>query len=533
MDIVYVIHQFEAENEDEITLRIGDPVIVLERDDGFEDGWWKGRNVDGQQGLFPVNYTSADPPLSDTADHDEAEYEMTEDDVSTSSHSLSTPSVATTNTNTTITTTNTHRQHRQHRQHHQHQSLYSMRTDDSDEDDDNGDRISSRSSSVMMFNPPILSPNITFVSKNLQKAVRATLLSTTLSHIPPEQWEAEQVADWLKQLGFDTVVDQFIELEISTFGKRFKIHSAILALREEIFRQDPFYLHPSKSCLSTTEDYHWMLTGQGHPPQKYSLHRSSLEEITPHSYTSIGRKSSIADQPYQYHYISPPQSPMSVQPHSSIRPSNYTSSSSHRRKLSVESQEDHVTPDMEGWLYKQGDKYKTWNKRWFVLKGSNLFYFKSPKDVRMKGIINLRGYRMVCDEMICVGQYSFKAQHESERTFFFYAESDVSMRAWIQSLIKATIARDFNAPVVSSSTIPTVSLDIARRMNPRPPSTILYLNQASAKSSSSTRDSSDPPSPTLSSPPLMISSFSDSNTDTLSNTSIHDSYLSGDQEVPN
>lgn len=35
--------------------------------------------------------------------------------------------------------------------------------------------------------------------------------------------------------------------------------------------------------------------------------------------------------------------------------------------------------DMEGWLHKQGDKYKTWNKRWFVLKGSNLFYFKNPK----------------------------------------------------------------------------------------------------------------------------------------------------------
>lgn len=38
-----------------------------------------------------------------------------------------------------------------------------------------------------------------------------------------------------------------------------------------------------------------------------------------------------------------------------------------------------VAPDMEGWLYKQGDKYKTWNKRWFVLKSNNLFYFKSPK----------------------------------------------------------------------------------------------------------------------------------------------------------
>lgn len=41
--------------------------------------------------------------------------------------------------------------------------------------------------------------------------------------------------------------------------------------------------------------------------------------------------------------------------------------------------EETVTPDMEGWLHKQGCRYKKWNKRWFVLKGPNLFYFKSPK----------------------------------------------------------------------------------------------------------------------------------------------------------
>lgn len=41
--------------------------------------------------------------------------------------------------------------------------------------------------------------------------------------------------------------------------------------------------------------------------------------------------------------------------------------------------ESFVAPEHEGWLHKQSDKYKTWNKRWFVLKGTNLFYFKSPK----------------------------------------------------------------------------------------------------------------------------------------------------------
>lgn len=114
----------------------------------------------------------------------------------------------------------------------------------------------------------------------------------------------------------------------------------------------------------------------------------------------------------------------------------------------------------------------------------------------MKGIINLRGYRIISDETICVGHYSFKAQHEKERTFYFYADTDLSMKAWIQALMKATISRDYSAPVVSSSTIHTVSLDIARRMNPRPPSTILYTKPERL------------PTSTISSPPSIMSSSS-------------------------
>jgi hypothetical protein len=59
-----------------------------------------------------------------------------------------------------------------------------------------------------------------------------------------------------------------------------------------------------------------------------------------------------------------------------------------RRSEDVSSfQELSTSPDMEGWLYKQGDKYKTWNKRWFVLKTNNLFYFKSPKVIVLCNII--------------------------------------------------------------------------------------------------------------------------------------------------
>jgi hypothetical protein len=39
--IVFGLHNFIAEEADEISFGVGEPIIVLERDDQFQDGWWK------------------------------------------------------------------------------------------------------------------------------------------------------------------------------------------------------------------------------------------------------------------------------------------------------------------------------------------------------------------------------------------------------------------------------------------------------------------------------------------------------------
>ena len=79
------------------------------------------------------------------------------------------------------------------------------------------------------------------------------------------------------------------------------------------------------------------------------------------------------------------------------------------------------------------------------------------QDVRMKGIINLRGYRIVCDETIYPGHYSFKAQHERERTFYFYTETETSMKAWLKALMKATISWNFNGKKASLALFRTLT----------------------------------------------------------------------------
>lgn len=46
-------------------------------------------------------------------------------------------------------------------------------------------------------------------------------------------------------------------------------------------------------------------------------------------------------------------------------------------------------PDREGWLWKQGSRYKGWKRRWFILNDKCLYYFEFTTDKEPRGIIPL------------------------------------------------------------------------------------------------------------------------------------------------
>ncbi|KAI7885753.1 hypothetical protein K492DRAFT_218075 [Lichtheimia hyalospora FSU 10163] len=415
LETVYAIHSFEAENQDEIGFSAGEPIVVVEKDEGYNDGWWQGRNVRGDVGLFPMNYTSFEP---------------------------------------------------------------------------NG------------------APTTTALEKKIHSLEEA-ISKIQVSPSSPEEWDMDQVTVWMHAMGFSNVAENFKaqeitgdilieltlnslkELEVNTFGKRFRIHSAITALRAYCnIDDDSYFGRPTRDNGSI-----YSASQPATPGNEYDSMTMASEDQSRTGYSTT--TGSLSSRHRHRHHGLPPAIPKYVNAkerwmlttHYSreITRSSFSPTSKPQTILPVASRTSldslahqsavDVQPDMEGWLSKQGDKYKTWNRRWFVLKGPNLFYFKSPSDVRMKGIINLRGYRIVCDETIYAGKWCFKAQHDRERTFFFYTDSEFGMKAWIKALMKATISRDYSTPVMSSSTIPTVSLDIARRMKPRPPSMILYKKE--------------------------------------------------------
>lgn len=46
-------------------------------------------------------------------------------------------------------------------------------------------------------------------------------------------------------------------------------------------------------------------------------------------------------------------------------------------------------PDREGWLWKQGGRYRGWKRRWFILNDKCLYYFEYTTDKEPRGIIPL------------------------------------------------------------------------------------------------------------------------------------------------
>ncbi|BGP29644.1 hypothetical protein JCM10296v2_001383 [Rhodotorula toruloides] len=129
-------------------------------------------------------------------------------------------------------------------------------------------------------------------------------------------------------------------------------------------------------------------------------------------------------------------------------------------------------PDHSGWMRKRGEKYNTWKMRFFVLKGVYLYYLKTEAEQKAKGVIDLTGYRVLSDPDIRPGEYAFKIVHDTERPHYFAAAEQITVRNWMKEIMKATILRDYSAPVVSSCDIEVLPLDIAQTMTPypRPPS---------------------------------------------------------------
>ncbi|KAN0027699.1 hypothetical protein ACTFIV_000991 [Dictyostelium citrinum] len=88
----------------------------------------------------------------------------------------------------------------------------------------------------------------------------------------------------------------------------------------------------------------------------------------------------------------------------------------------------------EGFLTKEGGGFKSWKKRWFILKGGDLSYYKTKGELVPLGVIHLNtsGHIKNSDRKKRVN--GFEVQTPS-RTYFLCSETEEERAKWIEILI--------------------------------------------------------------------------------------------------
>eukprot|EP00767_Chilomastix_cuspidata_P003086 gnl/Chilomastix_cuspidata/3207.p1 GENE.gnl/Chilomastix_cuspidata/3207~~gnl/Chilomastix_cuspidata/3207.p1 ORF type:complete len:196 (-),score=8.61 gnl/Chilomastix_cuspidata/3207:83-670(-) len=90
-----------------------------------------------------------------------------------------------------------------------------------------------------------------------------------------------------------------------------------------------------------------------------------------------------------------------------------------------------VPVDKEGWLTKEGGSWKSWKKRWFVLKDSTLYYFKSKTSGSALGTFSLRGAGVrACPEASRAHSFAIITPG---RSFNISADSDADRVRWMEA----------------------------------------------------------------------------------------------------
>ncbi|GBC09790.1 hypothetical protein RclHR1_09100003 [Rhizophagus clarus] len=654
-EMVYAIYPYQATRDDEIDFDYGEPIIIIERDDMYGDGWWKGQNIHGKIGLFPMNYTSSDSKykldnkvipvatrfephkingvdskennsiINDTIEDLRNKLQMminnnnnnNDNNKRTSKKGLSRRSRLSSTTSSS--------------------SYFSARI--------NSDKSSSRNSIYQQHSHVINNDDHT-KSHKISSHFSTSFDDDNKNNIKrhPSTWNVYQVCQWLRENGFGSETKKFIEndvtgdvllsldlvalkeIDISSFGKRVHILNTIALLKDQYLINNDNLDKARYLTKSQLEDFN---LSNIHADDAYSDSQHTL--VSNHNNHINGRKTDLNPASY-YNALPSPKEDSEKQKLSKkssriflkfgpfgksnkegkakksekseksersrpsfsggwdfsmgddIResisnersktksPSVYDETIStstlceseknsslkfipgRRKKISLDRKgvvgsqlglpkelldnknsekresrvnsyySEHIVdyintnnevlknigiPDHDGWLKKQGDKYRNWKNRFCILKGTTLYYLKSDKALqnsKIKGQINLTGYKIIPDENVYQGKYGFKLLHGTERPHFFVHEDLEILRGWMRAIMKTTIDIGETVTITSSDHIPTVSLQearkVANRMYQPPPSNILP---------SSPTFSNLPPRPAPSPPNVLPSSPTFSN----------------------
>lgn len=87
----------------------------------------------------------------------------------------------------------------------------------------------------------------------------------------------------------------------------------------------------------------------------------------------------------------------------------------------------------EGFMHKQGHRRKNWQRRWFVLKGYELAYYKQPQDRHPKGVVDIRAFVLTKSDG-APNSMSLINRDKASLKYNLRAQSDGEFVEWMRTI---------------------------------------------------------------------------------------------------
>jgi len=100
----------------------------------------------------------------------------------------------------------------------------------------------------------------------------------------------------------------------------------------------------------------------------------------------------------------------------------------------------YVKPLRQGFMLKEGGAFKSWKKRWFILRHNILYYYKDPQDIKSQGVVPLQDtITEAVDADEKKKDYCFCIKNQTRRTYYMVCTSNEERDEWIKMIKEASV----------------------------------------------------------------------------------------------
>ncbi|KIJ66897.1 hypothetical protein HYDPIDRAFT_108848 [Hydnomerulius pinastri MD-312] len=106
-----------------------------------------------------------------------------------------------------------------------------------------------------------------------------------------------------------------------------------------------------------------------------------------------------------------------------------------------------------GYLWKKGERRKTWKKRWFVLRPAHIAYYKTSAEYQLLRLLDLADVHSCTQVVLKKHTYTFGVV-TTVRTFYLQAQSPDEVQQWVKAIQDAREALMMTSTQTSLTTTP-------------------------------------------------------------------------------